>query len=87
MHINFQKIWSQLTSKSDVPKILKIFKNALICPFLTKFAKITGKMAFLANFKQTLLKEIGVKYAGFGNCRGQKHDLAKIDFFTHEPLI
>ena len=61
------------------------FKFASNWPILTKIAKIKGKMAFLWNFKQTLLNQMGVDKPIFGNFRGQKRDLAKIDFLTHGP--
>ena len=56
------------------------FKFASNWPILTKIAKIKGKMAFLWNFKQTLLNQMGVDKPIFGNFRGQKHDFAKINW-------
>ena len=43
------------------------------------------KKAFLPNSDQTLLCQIGVDKAIFGNFRGQKLDLPEIDFWPPDP--
>ena len=51
---HFRDSMANFLSKSEY---LRFASN---CPILTKFAKITGKMAFFSNFKQTLLNQMGV---------------------------
>ena len=47
-------------SKAIILSKSENFKFASNWPILTKIAKIKGKMAFLWNFKQTLLNQMGV---------------------------